>query len=265
MQFVHLVKRAISISREDIFDCLRLSCQLNNIMEQVMAYKIIKTKAEEMDLEVSTAELQQAADEFRLTKNLIDVRDTKKWLQKHSLSLDDFENLVYFDLLAKKLINSLFADSVECWFDLHQNDYTQAAIYEVDFKDINIARELFSALNKGEISFHEIARQYITQPSLRRAGGYRGVLYRQELEIEVASAVFTATPPEFLQPIVTPKGVHLILVEEIIEPQLDESMRAKILAELFSQWLRRQVQELAIITDVNINIRSLLNELNEMN
>lgn len=265
MQFVHLVKRAISISREDVFDCLRLSCQLNNIMEQVMAYKIIKTKAEEIGLEVSTAELQQAADEFRLAKNLIDVRDTKKWLQKHSLSLDDFENLIYFDLLAKKLINRLFADSVESWFNLHQNDYAQAAIYEVDFQDIDIARKLFSALHEGEISFQEIARQYITQPSLRRAGGYRGVLYRRELETEIASAVFTATPPEFLQPIVTPTGVHLILVEEIIEPQLDESMRSKILAELFYQWLRRQVRDMAIITDVNINIRAVLNELNDMN
>lgn len=230
-----------------------------------MAYKIIKAKAEEIGLEVSTTELQQAADEFRLAKNLIDVRDTKKWLQKHSLSLDDFENLVYFDLLAKKLINRLFADAVEPWFNLHQNDYIQAAIYEVDFQDLNIATKLFSALNEGEISFQEIARQYITQPSLRRAGGYRGVFYRQELETEIASAVFTATPPEFLQPIVTSTGVHLILVEEIIQPQLDESMQAKILAELFSQWLRRQAKEMAIITDVNINIKALLNELNDLN
>lgn len=223
-----------------------------------MAYKIIKAKAEEIGIDIDTAELQDAADEFRLTRKLINVQDTKIWLQKHGLSLDDFENLIYFDLLAKKLIEYLFGDSVESWFDLHQNDYAQAVIYEVDFEDINIARELFSALQAGIISFDEIAQQYITQPSLRRSAGFRGTLGRQQLETEIASAVFAATPPEFLQPIVTSTGAHLILVEEIIEPELDESMRAKILAELFSQWLRRQAQEVAVITDVNI--RSLSDE-----
>lgn len=234
-------------------------------MEQVMAYKIIKTKAEEIGIEIYTAELQQAADEFRLTQKLINVQDTKKWLQKHGLSLDDFENLIYFDLLAKKLIEILFGDLVESWFDLHQNDYAKAVIYEVDFEDINLAMELFSALQEGNISFDEIAQQYITQPSLRRAAGFRGILRRQQLETEIANAVFAATPPEFLQPIVTSTGAHLILVEEIIEAQLDEPMRAKILAELFSQWLRRQTREVAIITDVNINIRTLSDERGDLN
>lgn len=48
---------------------------------------------------------------------------------------------------------------------------------------------------------------------------------------------------EVLKPIVTSKGVHLILVEEIIQPELDDKLRFQILSDLFSGWLKHQIGE----------------------
>jgi hypothetical protein len=45
---------------------------------------------------------------------------------------------------------------------------------------------------------------------------------------------------------VTSKGVHLILVEEIIQPELNESLHNKILTDLFNNWLEKQAEELKI-------------------
>lgn len=243
------MKKEISVTSKDIFNRLRSSCQLPNIIEEVIAYKIIQDKAAEMGIKVSTDELQKAADDFRLAQQLSNVKNTQIWLQKHYLSLDDFENLIYIDIVSKKLIQTLFSDAVEPWFYQNRIDYVGAVIYEVFLDDRDVAMELFCALKEGEISFHEVARQYITQPALRRAGGYRGVVTRPELQSEISSAVFAANPPEFLKPIITSTGVHLILVEEIIEPELNEQMRTQILGELFSRWLKQQVQDLEIKTD----------------
>jgi parvulin-like peptidyl-prolyl isomerase len=50
-------------------------------------------------------------------------------------------------------------------------------------------------------------------------------LRRKELKPEISAAVFAAAPPQVLKPILSAKGLHLILVEEIIQPQLDDKLR----------------------------------------
>ena len=49
-----------------------------------------------------------------------------------------------------------------------------------------------------------------------------------------------------MKPIITSTGIHLILVEEVIQPRLDEQIRKQILGDLFSQWLKQQTEKLEI-------------------
>jgi parvulin-like peptidyl-prolyl isomerase len=164
------------------------------------------------------------------------------------MSINDFEALVYNNILSRKLANHLFSPQVEKFFFENQLSYTAAVTYEVMFDDRDLALEWFYAMQEGEITFAEIARQYIKEPELRRAGGYQGLRYRKYFRPEIAAAVFAASAPQILKPINTPLGVHLIWVEEIIQPQLDEQLRQQIITELFSFWLKQQVQGIEIVT-----------------
>ncbi|MDJ0532289.1 MAG: peptidylprolyl isomerase [Xenococcaceae cyanobacterium MO_207.B15] len=245
------MKKAISVNSEDIFNHLKVSCQFPSILESIITCKIIESKAAEIGLTINLKELQKASDNFRLSQQLQTIQDTEIWLQKHHLSLDDFEKLIYTNVLSQKLVEHLFSDRVEAHFYQHQLDYAGAAIYEVLLNDEDIAIELYCALEEEEISFHEVARQYIKEPDLRRAGGYRGILSRRELPAEISHAVFAAHPPKLLKPITTSTGIYLILVEEIIQPQFNEQIRKQILGELFSQWLQRQMKDVEIEMDLN--------------
>ncbi|MDJ0741834.1 MAG: peptidylprolyl isomerase [Xenococcaceae cyanobacterium MO_167.B27] len=245
------MKKAISVNSEDIFNHLKVSCQLPNILESIITCKIIESKAAEIGLTINLKELQKASDNFRLSQQLQTIQDTEIWLQKHHLSLDDFEKLIYTNVLSQKLVEHLFSDRVEAHFYQHQLDYAGAAIYEVLLNDEDIAIELYCALEEEEISFHEVARQYIKKPDLRRAGGYRGILSRRELPAEISHAVFATNPPKLLKPITTSTGIYLILVEEIIQPKFNEQIRKQILGELFSQWLQTQMKDVEIEIDLN--------------
>jgi parvulin-like peptidyl-prolyl isomerase len=99
------------------------------------------------------------------------------------------------------------------------------------------------------MSFHDLVRKYEPNPARRRSGGYCGVVQRQKLKPEISAAVFAASPPQLLKPIVTSMGVHLILVEEIIQPQLDEELNNNIMGALFSEWLQQQLEEIQIVTE----------------
>jgi len=239
----------LTISQNDIVHQIKLSCQLPSIIESIMTRQIITRAASEIGIKVELEELQQAVDNFRLMNHLSSADVTWLWLQKHSLSLDNLEEIAEISVLSSKLSQYLFADQVEHFFVEHQLDYAQVVMYEVILDDEDLAMELFYAIKEGEISFSEVARQYIQNPELRRKGGYLGKLKRIELKPEISAAVFSATPPAILKPIITAQGAHLILVEEFIHPNLDNVLWYNILSNLFSEWLKQQIEQFQVEID----------------
>jgi len=243
----------VKISNEDIIYHLKISCQIPGLLEAIASRKIITETADKEGIAIEIAELQQSADSLRLVNNLVKAEDTWEWLRKHYLSLDNFEEIANLNLLSAKLAHHLFAEKIEPFFYAHQIDYSAAVTYEAVLDDEDVALELFYALKEGEISFQEIARQYIQNPEIRRAGGYQGIRKRSDFRPEIASAVFAANPPEILKPVITPKGVHIIVVEEIIAPELNEQMRIAILGDLFTNWLKEQINQLEIVATLADN------------
>ncbi|MBD2569028.1 peptidylprolyl isomerase [Anabaena lutea] len=242
------MSKLVIVSPEDILYHIKISCQIPNLLEAIATRKIIADTAVKEGIQIEIEELQQAADSLRLANKLIKAEETWAWLEKYHLSLDNFEEIAHTNLLSAKLANHLFADKVEPFFYAHQLDYTGAATYEVILDDEDLALEIFYALQEGEITFQEIARQYIPNPELRRAGGYQGIQQRSDFRPEIAAAVFAANPPQILKPIITPKGAHILMVEEIIKPQLNEQTRLKIMGDLFTNWVQQQITTLEIVT-----------------
>ncbi|BAY61117.1 hypothetical protein NIES22_11780 [Calothrix brevissima NIES-22] len=239
--------KTLNVSQKEIIEQVKISCQVPSLLEAIATRKIILNTAKEAGIKVENEELQQAADALRAANRLIKAEDTWKWLQKHHLDLEDFEQIAELNLLSLKLAAHLFAEKVEPYFYENQLNYLAAVTYEVVLEDEDLAWELFYAVTEGEITFQDVTRQHIQNPELRRTGGYRGIKNRQEFKPDIAAAVFVANPPELLKPIVIAQKVHLIWVEEIIQPKLDQQLRIKIISELFADWLKQQISQLEII------------------
>lgn len=237
------MSQSINITNEDILHQVKLSCKIPEIVEQIVTRKLIIAAAEEAGIKVEVEELQKAADQIRLVNKLDSADRTWQWLEKHSLSLDDFEEIAYLNLISGKLTNHLFADKVEPYFIENQLDYVGVVMYEVVLDDEDLALELFYAIKEGEMSFYDVAHKFIQDTELRRKGGYLGIVRRKDLKPEISAAVFSAKPPQVIKPIVTSKGIHLILVEELIQPDLNEKLRTNIIFNLFSHWLNQQVAQ----------------------
>ncbi len=241
----------LSISSSDIIHSLKLSSQVPVLLEAIASQKIIAEVAQRSGITVTPEEIQEEGDKLRLAKKLVKAQDTLTWLEKNYLSVNEFEELVHNQILAKKLANFLFNSQVERFFYEHQLDYITAITYQVIFDDQDLALEMFYAVEEGEISFPEIARLYIPESEHRGTYGYQGRRHRKDFRPEIAAAVFAATPPQILKPIATTKEVYLIWVEEISQPQLDESLREKIITELFTGWLKQQIDAIEIITQLD--------------
>ncbi len=241
------MKNIFKFTAEEILQQIKFSCQMPDLIEAIATRKIIVDAANEAGIKVDNLEIQQAADSLRCANNLMKVEDTWVWLQKHYLSLSDFQELAKINLLSAKLANHLFAEQVEAFFFEHQLDYMASITYEVILEDEDLAWELFYALQENEISFQDIAREHIQDTELRRKGGYCGIRHYRDFRPEIAAGIFAAHPPQILKPIIAQQGVHLIWVEEIIQPELNQSLQLQILQELFFTWIKQQLEEVQII------------------
>jgi PPIC-type PPIASE domain len=241
------MSETVAISSENIIHQIKLSCQMPAIAEKILSCKVIEKTAQEHNITVETEELQNAANEFRVKNDLLGSKATMNWLQKYSLSVDDFEEMLYFEILADKLAKHLFGDRVESYFFENQINYLRASFSEIVLDNLDFAMELFYALEEKEISFAEVARQYIEDVELRRCGGYRGWLNRNELKPEIAAAVFAANPPQIVKPIVVNKKIYLIKVEEIAKLQLDDKLRTQIRDKLYADWLQQEIKQIKVI------------------
>lgn len=250
------MSQTINITIEDIFKEVKLSYQIPLLIKATIVRRVIANATAEAGFEVETEELQKAADELRLRNKLKSAENTWKWLQKYGMTLDDFEELVYGSISSLKLAEHLFVDKIEHYFYEHQLDYVGVVMYEVVLDDEELALELFYAIRESEMSFYDVAHKYIQDTELRRKGGYQGIVCRKDLQPEISAAVFAAKPPQVLKPIFTSRGVHLILVEEIIQPELDEKLHKQILSELFNTWLEQQVEDFEIVTHLESSIRN---------
>ena len=164
------MKKILKIDRAAVVNHLKLSSQVNKVLEGIATRKIIETKAAQLGIEIEDEELQQAADDFRLLHNLHNIEATWQWLKNNHLSMDDFEALISTNIITKKLAQHLFGDRVKSFFFQNQLNYAGAAMYEVVLDDEDMAIELFCALQEGEMSFHDIARTYESNPARRRSG-----------------------------------------------------------------------------------------------
>ncbi|MGK7883732.1 MAG: peptidylprolyl isomerase [Crocosphaera sp.] len=234
---------AIAITDEEILKQVKLSGKMPEIIEGILSRQIIAQEANRIAIEVETEELQQAADQFRLANNLQSAEETHKWLEKNQLSVEYFEEMLYCSIISVKLANHLFSDKIEPYFYQNQLNYTEVIMYEIILDDEDLAMELYYAIDEDEISFWDVAHQYIKDEELRRKGGYLERVKRHELKPEISAAVFAANPPQILKPIMTSQGVHLIFVEQIIQPKLDQKKRYQILNDLLSEWLKEKVSQ----------------------
>jgi parvulin-like peptidyl-prolyl isomerase len=236
------MSKTITITNEDILQQVKLSFKLPEILEEVIKRKIIESVAEEMGFSAETEELQEAADQLRLTHRLVGSDETWRWLEKFGLSLDNFEEVAKIKVLTKKLAKHFLVDKIDPYFYENQLNYSEAVLYEVIVNNEDEAIEIFFALQEDEITFFDVAQKYIKDKELKRKGGYLGSIKKTDMKPEISAKVFASNPPQLLKPIVTAKGVHLIKVEEIIQPELTESLRYQILADLLGNWLNQQIE-----------------------
>lgn len=250
---------ALTIDNETISlsEVLRLAKWQRELgfLRQAADAHLIRRAATERGISVSNAELQQAANDFRQSRDLLDAASTKKWLASNHLSVGDWESCLEGEIIERKLRDALTGSEVEQHFAENRLSFESATISRLVVAAEDIARELRLQIAEDEADFHQLAREHSIETATKLAGGYAGIVRRADLEAAIEAAVFGAQPGRVVGPFKIDAGWSLVKIESRHPAMLDDATRANIKSQLFKEWLdeRRRKAKIAMPLLVQLN------------
>lgn len=237
------------IEPQEFIEFLKKEIQLKPISQKILHQKVVERAAQDREITVSEEEVQEESDRFRRDNRLEKAEDTLAWLEAQMISPEDWERGIRDRLLQKKLAASLFDKDVDKFFAENRLDFQKLLLYQLIVPSEEFARELFYQIEEREISFYEAAHFYDIDERRRILCGCEGKVPRSSLPPEIAAAIFRVSIGDIVGPVKTEAGYHLLLVEELIQPELTPEIRQQIIDRMFAQWL---------VTEVNYMIHNEL-------
>jgi parvulin-like peptidyl-prolyl isomerase len=228
-------------TNEDILAYLRHSYKLAEIATLAERNVLILDLCERLDITVSDEELQAAGDTFRLEHKLLGTSETLAWIQKQQITVEDWSYGVRIKLLAKKLKEHLFGDTVDSYYLNNRDRFKRVALSQVLCRDLTDALKVIRAIREENVSFCTLALEYSKGKQSQENGGFVGVRFLDELMPEIAQVVIQGKIGEVLEPIQSKLGYHILRIEKWYPTELNDEVREKILESLFENWFREQI------------------------
>jgi parvulin-like peptidyl-prolyl isomerase len=236
----------VSLSLQDFFNILHRRRQLEPLVRNALAEKILLDQADRLGLTVSDAELQQASDRFRYSHGLTSAEQTKQWLQREGFSLTAFQANLALDLVLQKCKRQLIEPCLAEQFLVQRERFARAELRHLVVSSEELARELLAQITEEGRAFADLAREYSLDSLSRHMGGSLGFVLRHTLPESAAAVIFAARPGQVVGPIMTHQGYHLFEVLSLLAPVLDEITAAVLRQELFQTWLNEHLRELRL-------------------
>jgi parvulin-like peptidyl-prolyl isomerase len=223
-------------------------------------YQILPTLLRELTLDRAIVEIQcsdveqdLAIQQFRDRYGLISDEQIQQWLDLHSLNSQQLAEIAIRQFKIEKLKIENWGGKTEAYF-LKRKGQLDRAIYSlIRTKDLGIAQEIYFRLIDGEETFAEIARKYSQGPEAK-TGGLIGPVEIITPHPAIAHLITTQPIGKICQPIQLEQWYAIVRPEQIIPAQLDESMRQRLIDELFQIWLQSQIKLTDISTPIPISL-----------
>ncbi len=227
----------LSVAPEAVVNFLKHEVHLKETLQKILSLQVIEQATQERGIVVTPEEIQAEADRQRYQQHLESAAETFAWLNEQLITPEDWETGIRNRLLRKKLAATLFDSEVEKYFAEHRLDFEKISLYRISVPYKQLAQELFYQIEENEISFYEAAHLYDIDERRRLHCGYEGQIARWDLSPELATLIFGSRPGEVIGPVQAEKAYDLLLVEEIITPELTPEIHQKIIDRLFQEWL----------------------------
>lgn len=195
------------------------------------------------DITCTPEETQAAIAQFTAQYQLNSKEAQDAWLQSQGLSEEHLEELAVRPLRLEKFKQATWSSKVESYF-LARKPYLDQVIYSlIRTKDLGLAQEVYFRIQEGEQSFAEIAKEYSQGPEANTGGLLGPVPIRQPHPL-ISQLLSVSKPGQLWPPRALAEWFVIIRLEKFVPAQLDDSMRRRLIDELFETWIAEQIKQM---------------------
>lgn len=224
----------------------------NEIITRLVKYKMLPKFLSEIIIDqaiapitCSAAEKNQVIQNFYQENQLKDEKDIREWCEKNGLTQEQIEELAMRQLKIQKFQKNNFEPQLETYFLQQKDKLDQVAYSMIRTQDGKLAQELYFRLKEGEQSFAELAKKYSTGPEAQN-GGIVGPIAMNMPHPTIAKMLKASKPGQLWKPTKVGEWFIIVRLEKFIPAGLNNSMRQRMLNEMFQNWISKQLNELEI-------------------
>jgi parvulin-like peptidyl-prolyl isomerase len=230
------------ISSQEVMDFLRRDLKLQNIYRDIIAQRIVNQVAQEAGQAVDEEEVQRELDNLLYVYRLDHPSELLSWAADHLATLGDVRRRVSEKLLSKKLARYLFLEQAQNQLEHGHQNFEIISVYKILVPYENLAREIFYQIEEEEISFFEAAHVYDLDEGRRLRCGFEGRMQRWQLPPDLTELLSNTAVGEVVGPSRTADGHSmLLLIDELLVPELVPETIDQIIDNLFQDWLANQL------------------------
>src|SRR6516165_147750 len=138
---------------------LKLTGQFETLLEQFVRDRLAALGARKAGIQVSEAEIQERADQFRRVRGLHRASDTNKYLDAMRVSLEEFEAFITDSLYTEKMLGKVCDDqAVQGYFKLNSPKFDSIEVSHIVLDSEPKAKEVLAVLRDDPDNFEELAR-----------------------------------------------------------------------------------------------------------
>lgn len=190
---------------------------------------------------LSEDESLKAYEQFYQRHQLKSEDDLQSWLSRQGMHRDQLDHLMTRSLRLEKFKHQTWDHQVESYF-LQRKAKLDRVIYSlIRTNSLELAQELYFRIQEGEQSFSELARIHSQGPEAQ-TGGLIGPVELSVPHPVLANVLASSQPGQISPPTRLMEWIVLVRLEQFLPAQLDDTMRPRLLNELFDEWIQTQME-----------------------
>jgi parvulin-like peptidyl-prolyl isomerase len=234
-----------AIDLAEFMRTLKLTGQYQGLLEQFVRDRLAALGAKKAGVQLTEAEIQERADQFRRVRGLHRASDTNKYLDAVRVSLDEFEAFITDSLYQEKMMSKVCNDqAVQGYFKLNSPKFDSIEVSHIVLDSEGKAKEMIAVLRADPDRFEEMAREHSIADT-RERGGLIGKVLRGSLRSDVEAKVFNAAAGDLLGPFASEDRTtfEIFRVNAKHPARLDDDTATEVRRLLREEWLRARAQE----------------------
>ncbi len=225
---------SFKIAPAELFPLLQKYQLLPAVMRELTIDRAIETIS---DLEVeSDGAIRQFCHNYGLTS----PEQIQRWLQMHGLTSDRLSEIAVRQLKIEKFKHQTWGSKIESHFLKRKAQLDKAVYSLIRTSNIGIAQEIYFRTIDGEQTFAEAATKY-SEGIEAQTGGSIGPVELSVPHPTIAKLIATQPLGHICPPIQIDRWYAIVRPDRLIPARLDESMRHRLLEELFQTWVAEQI------------------------